>query len=149
MAVLGAFYPANDAGDLHLVPGMDGPQLIQRLWLDLPSGPVRADLRDKSAISVTFGTNLLGPQGLLAGLHGVGLDTDTGQLTMFKPDPVDGLRSFVVTATVVEAGVTRATVRLRVHVHSRAESMWAAPKILTIRSGAQDMRLTVLARFTD
>jgi len=148
MAVLNAFYPELDGDDLHLVPDMVGPRLDQRLFLEFTGGVnVRADDPNIVGANVTFGAVLDGPPTS----HGIDLRVSTGEIRMTTAAPAAGLRSFIVTATVVDdADPSKPrTVRLRVHVHSAIDQLWLAPNPLTVRLGAKGIHLTLLAKFTD
>ena len=153
MAVINARYDLDDASDLHLVPGMLSPHFDQLLRIVVPGdrpGDPDKDLRGDSTIpgvTVTYGTNLrsLAPVG-----HGI-IVLAGGQVRMSPGTaaPTPGLRSFILTATIVEAGRVTFRVPMRVHVHERVEHLWLRPNPLTLRKGAAGVRLSVMAKFSD
>ena len=144
MAVLDAYYGPLDGLDLHLLPGMDAPQLNQLLFYDLPGNPSRRADSSGTGVTVTFHAKLRGTPAD----HGITLVEGTGQLHM-ELAPAPGLRSFIVTAKGVENSKVAFLIPIRVHVHDELDKLWLTPHPLTLRKGAQGVRLSLLARFTD
>ena len=144
MALTDVFWPWTHAYDLHLLPGMTSPRLDQLLWTDDTRGTKRADA-PHPGVTVSFKAAFFGaPAG-----HGVTMNATTGQITVASPLPAGSrLRSFPVDGTAVE-GTTRVSARVRVHVHDGLTMVWLTPNPLTARRDAKDIRLSLLAQFTD
>jgi hypothetical protein len=144
-----AFFPWTNGLDIHLLPGMSSPRLDQLLWLQYSGTPkkiVQASAHEP-ATTVTFSARFAGAPNA----HGVTLDPAKGRIMVGALPAGPQLRSFIVTATASEGGASpvSGSRRLRVHVHRDVKQLWLTPRRLTVRQGAQSMRLTVLARFDD
>ena len=150
------------ARDIHLVPGLESPRLDQLLWIDdtgrladpnnpddegVPASTFRADSRpDHVSYNLSFRANFAGAPSS----RGVQVNGVTGMVTVADPLPTLGLRlrTFIITATVTQAGIDLLT-QIRVYVHNLVKSRWLTPSQLTVRQGASNMRFSVLARFDD
>jgi hypothetical protein len=147
MPVLDASYSRFDAADVHLLPGMDAPQLNQLLFYTLAGTPPRTVRGDSggTGLTVTYTAKLRDtPAG-----HGIDLTEATGQLSMLLPAPPPGLRSFILTATGTEGTRTSFRMPTRVHVHEEIQQLWLTPDPVTLHRAADGIRLSVMARFTD
>ncbi|HEV7808680.1 MAG TPA: hypothetical protein VGO80_22945 [Solirubrobacteraceae bacterium] len=159
--------PDDQLGDLHVVAG-DGPNhaLGHLLLVDDASGKtlsltagIAAMNATAHAADVEFETNLRSPgdfgirfepvaAGDTSGLLVVGSTTAVGQTA-------EPLRSFVLACSITSPAVppaqkiVLASVRIRVHVHARVESMWLTPSPLTIPRGTTQYRASLIARFDD
>jgi hypothetical protein len=133
------------ACDIHLLPGLVSPELKRLLWaqdLDAAGNASHEELFNMTpSITVTFAAQFAGAPTN----HGVAMNTATGEVSVTAPS---ALRSFLVTATAKQ-GAREAKARIRVNVHSRIIRLWLTPSRLTVRKGAKNMRLSVLALFDD
>ncbi len=141
------FSPAQ-GHDLHLLPGQVSPRLDHLLWIrttePAPNHVTRAD-SPPAGVTVGFNAAFAGTPDA----HGVTLNAGTREVTVADPPPAPPLlRNFIVTATVTE-GASIFTERIRVHVHDGMKSFWLSPQRLTVRQGARNTRLSVLAEFND
>jgi hypothetical protein len=144
MALTDVFWPWTHAFDLHLLPGTTSPRLDQLLWTNDTRGTKRADAPHPGT-TVSFKAQFDGAPAR----HGVTMNATTGQITVANPLPAGPrLRSFLVDGSAKE-GATTVTARVRVHVHDGLTRIWLTPAPLTARRDAKDIRLSILAQFTD
>src|SRR4051812_18387885 len=144
MALTDVFWPWTHAFDLHLLPGMTSPRLDQLLWTNDTRGTKRADAPHPGTTVSFKGWFDSAPAG-----HGVTMNAATGQITIASPLPAGPrLRSFLVDGTAKE-GAAPFTARVRVHAHDGLTKVWLTPAPLTARRDAKDIRLSLLAQFTD
>jgi len=146
VTLAGLSWKHTGASDIHLLPGLVSPELKRLLRAedqDPATGEVTLkELHNMPGLTITFAGQFNGAPAS----QGVKLNTSTGEveLTAFT-----GLRSFLVTATAKQGGA-EATARVRVNLHDvLARPPWLTPSPLTVRMGATNMRLSLLAQFHD
>lgn len=146
MTFVGLGWAATGASDLHLLPGLVGPdlRLLLRAFDSTATGQVLVkELDDLPGLTVAFTEHLVGT----GASHGVGVDRASGEVDV-RTAALKG-RSFIITASATQAGTTHTT-RIRVTVHRALTRMWLTPgPRLTVRDGASGMRFSVLALFDD
>jgi hypothetical protein len=140
-------WAAGAGDDLHLLPGLQSPQLDQLLTIIAGGVPARGD-RPPAGVTVAW-TQSFVPGA--AGTGGVVVDPGTGLVTVGGPLPAPPrLLDFLVIATVTEAATgTSLQAYLRVHLHTALLRLWLTPSTLTVRVGARGVRFSVLAEFDD
>lgn len=148
MAIKGIYWhPSQHGGhDIHLLPGHVSPRLDRLLVVDMGDG--HRFLSDApppgSQWQVAFHTRFF-PHPYPA----VTVDPSTGEISVAAAvPPGPRLRSFIVTATVLQGG-THFRTDIRVYIHRTVEQRWLTPSSLTVRQDAKNMRFSVLARFDD
>jgi hypothetical protein len=156
MATVRAYWSGGKAFDLHLVAGSSTPPLdTTALALEQsPGSPVWASPKPADVASVVFSPAFQAQGAQPPGAHrgfGVTVNTSTGQVTVASPLPGgDRLFNFLLTATVtLTGGSVLDPAVLRVHVHGAMADAWLTPNPLTVYHGADDTRLSILARFDD
>ena len=146
MSLVSLLWANTSGSDIHLLPGLVSPELKRLLRagdLNTATNDVEVkQLFNMTGLSVTFSAQLAGgPAG-----HGITMSTTTGEVTV-DSDAMKG-HSFLITATATQ-GTDTATARIRVNIHGAIDQLWLTPKVLTVRKGAKNMRLSVLAQFDD
>jgi hypothetical protein len=131
--------------DLHLLPGLTSPRLDHLLWLRYTDKVCRAD-NPQEGVTVMFAAAFMGaPRGF-----GITMSPTSGEITVDATLPSGPRpRSFLVTATASAAGGSTQSARTRIYVHDHVTALWLTPNPLTIRQGAEDARLSLLAQFDD
>jgi hypothetical protein len=146
VTLAGLIWKHTGASDVHLLPGLASPEL-KRLLQALDLDPVKKEVLIKElgqmpGLTVSFAAQFKGAPAA----QGVDLKSGTGEVSLTA---YTGLRSFVVTATAKQ-GALQATARIRVNLHEAfLRPPWLTPSQLTVRKGAGNMRLSVLAMFSD
>jgi len=139
MTFAGLLWANTGATDLHLLPGLVGPDL--KSLLRASDGAAAAPLDNTFTVRFTESLNGSGAS------HGATVNPDTGEVTVTTA-AMKG-RSFILTASATQAGVTRTT-RIRVNIHNAITRMWLTPAPrLTVRNRATGVRFSVLALFDD
>jgi len=136
------------ARDIHLLPGLVSPELFRALRAVDQVGTTTTlrQLHNMPDVTVTFAGGLAGAPADT----GVTVNPNTGAVTVQSPlPPGRKLRSFIVTATATQPGAAAATIRVRVNVHQAITGLWLTPNPLTVRRGARNVRMSVLASFDD
>ena len=135
--------------DIHLLPGLSAPELSRLLRtsdLDPATNEVfEKQLHEMPGLTVTFTPQVAGT---LAS-HGLTMVGATGEITVDAnvPAATKG-HSFLVSVTAKQ-GTATASTRIRINVHGAILRMWLTPTQLTVRNGAKNMRMSVLALFDD
>ena len=152
MSLVSLIWSNTSASDIHLLPGLVSPELKRLLRAgDLDSATNEVEekqLINMAGLNVAFAAQLTGMQtnqDVISG-HGISMSTKTGEV-MVDSASMKG-HSFLITATATQGAAT-ATARIRVNVHDAIDRLWLTPKVLTVRKGAKNMRLSVLAQFDD
>jgi hypothetical protein len=152
MSLVSLFWANTSACDIHILPGLVSPELKRLLRagdLDPATNDVNeTQLFNMTGLGVTFSVQLAGMtqnHDIISG-HGITINTKTGEVIV-DSDAMKG-HSFLITATANQ-GTATATARIRINIHSAIERLWLTPKVLTVRKGAKNMRLSVLAQFDD
>jgi hypothetical protein len=136
--------------DVHLLPGLTSPEFREFLFAydrDPVSGAVtRERLKRRPDHGVKFTVQV---SGALAS-HGLEMpNTATGAITVLSTVPAATKgHSFLVTAAPAH-GTAPTTARVRVHIHGGIRGVWLTPFPLTVRKGARNVRLSLLAEFDD
>jgi hypothetical protein len=146
VTLAGLTWKHTGASDVHLLPGLASPELkrlLQAYDLDPATKTVLVkELHNMPGLTVTFAAQFKGAPAA----QGVELKPDTGEVRLTT---YTGLRSFLVTATAKQ-GALEATARIRVNLHEAfLRPPWLTPSPLTVRKGAANVRLSVLAMFSD
>lgn len=134
--------------DLHLLPGLVGPNLRQ--LLDFRSDDPDDD---PDTLTVTFGQSFDADEAEV----GVTVDEHTGEVTVSDPfpppAPPDGplptLHFFIIEVRATDGADLHLRTRIRVQIHQSISSMWLTPSPLTVRVDTTDVRFSVLAQFDD
>jgi hypothetical protein len=147
VSLVGLSWADTGASDIHLLPGLVSPELKRLLRAD-DLNPATNEVEVKqlfnmAGLTVAFAAPQLA--GTLAS-HGITMSTTTGEVTV-DTAAMKG-HSFLITAIGTQ-GSAIATARIRVNVHSAITRLWLTPSRLTVRKGAKNMRLSVLAEFDD
>jgi hypothetical protein len=143
MALLPLNWKEGEGYDIHVLRG--GPP--SRSLMDAIEIP--ADVPNTTA-SLTFTPLFAGPPGT----QSIAVDLFTGSVTASVPaDPTrPKLNNFLVNVQFRDTLDPQARdfrAEYRVHVHDGIEKLWLTPTTLTAHMGADEMRFTVLALFTD
>lgn len=149
MSLNGLSWADTSACDIHLLPGLVSPELKRLLrpnnFNSTTGETVEDTFSNMPGVKVSFAAQFNGAPDN----HGVKMNPDTGQVTVAAALPAGPrLRSFIITATAKE-GTTTVTNRIRVNIHESISRIWLTPAQLTVRKGAKNMRLSVLAQFDD
>jgi hypothetical protein len=151
VASVDIFWNGNAGYDIHLLPGETSSSLVDLLVIQEDTTPPRfsfANTPPADVASILFTPNFLGV-GPTPVNGGVTVDTSTGKVSVAAAPT---LKSFVIEATVTTKPPNPRTlgpIPIRVLVHTAILDIWLTPSTLTIRQGADGLRLTLLARFED
>jgi len=134
--------------DLHLLPGLTGPNLRQLLDFSTTDPD-----DDPDTLTVTFSHSFDADEDAV----GVTVDENTGEVTVADPfpppPPADGplptLHFFIIEVAATDGADVHLNTRIRVQIHQSITSMWLTPSPLTVRVGTDDVRFSVLAQFDD
>jgi hypothetical protein len=82
-------------------------------------------------------------------VHGLSINTGTGEVTPLA-NPGSKLRNFLMLATqdITGQSLTFQTI-IRFHIHDSVDKIWLTPSTLTVHTGFDECRFTVLAQFND
>lgn len=146
MTFVGLRWANTGASDVHLLPGLVGPELkrlLRALDQTASGGVVVKTLDQMPGLTVGFTEHLNG----LGKDHGAEVNRGTGEVNV-KTAAMRG-RSFIITVLGTQAGITQTT-RVRINIHNAIARLWLTPAPrLTVRHGATGVRFSVLALFDD
>jgi hypothetical protein len=128
------------ANDLHLIPGLTGPQLNQLVMVRRTEGDQRLD-KIAAPITATIKANF-------TGAHPEVQVEPTGEIKVTALPAPPRLLDFLMIIEVKE-GATTFNLYRRVVIHNAVTDLWLTPDPLTVRQGTTNMQFTLLAEFDD
>ena len=141
MPVTSIEWIGSAANDLHLIPGLTGPQLNHLVFVRRTEGNLRLDAV-VAPITVTIKANF-------GGAHPeVQVDAATGAVGLTALPAPPRLLDFLMTVEVKEGANTFNLYR-RVVIHNAVTNVWLAPDPLTVHQGTANVVFTLLAEFDD
>ncbi|GAA0921457.1 hypothetical protein GCM10009558_104780 [Virgisporangium aurantiacum] len=141
MPVTSIEWIGSGADDLHLIPGLTGPQLNHLVFVRRTEGNLRLDAV-VAPITVTIKANF-------GGAHPeVQVDAATGAVSLTALPAPPRLLDFLMTVEVKEGANTFNLYR-RVVIHNAVTNVWLAPDPLTVHQGTANVVFTLLAEFDD